>query len=340
MRTLFGYHLFALSLALATSARTEAQQVFGDLHVVANSLDGALDVWPMDVDEDGDQDLLLYNSFRHALTWCSNKGSGTFSPAQWIDTTLSTYAFGTVADMDGDGHLDPVVVSDDGRLSYIPRINGTTFGPPVVFATGLGTTVKDIVSVDLDDDGDTDIVASLGTSGPFGSAYWLNDGMGDLGSPHVLLQPADGIGLIVADLNNDGLPDVCTVTNGVLVRYLNQGNGTFGAADFIFNDSALIAGLAVEANGDGIEDILLLLDTGDILLGLNDGSSTYLNYTTVASGFTHFHFWNAADLNGDGRDDLCITSFDLPVQVNVLLNAGNGSWPTVTPRQCAWAKRR
>ena len=78
-------------------------------------MDRAYDVFPADLDNDGDIDLLSASSYDHKIAWHENDGNQNF--VSHIITTQAIHASSvSAADLDNDGDID-VVSSSQGDLS-------------------------------------------------------------------------------------------------------------------------------------------------------------------------------------------------------------------------------
>jgi hypothetical protein len=79
--------------------------------VVGTNADGAISVYAIDLDGDGDNDVLLASFLDNKIAWYINDGSGNFSTEQIISTNAdgaySVYAI----DLDGDGDNDVLSAS-------------------------------------------------------------------------------------------------------------------------------------------------------------------------------------------------------------------------------------
>ncbi len=218
-----------------------------------------------DYDRDGGMDLALGSSQGAAIY---HNDSGTLTPL-WTDGEAKR-AYGVRwADVDNDGFLDLVVVGEsvdhtpvtEGR-NYIYNVSGS-----VVSQRAMFTSTRQLVRLalaDLNGDGLVDLVASTnvinaGDSGFCGVVMFVNQG-GTFGPETCLFQRATAA-IAVADINNDGHPDLVfgQFPNQILVA-LNGGEPTvpsfsntlvvernvpFLAYDFAFGDY----------DGDGFLDI-------------------------------------------------------------------------------------
>lgn len=131
-----------------------------------------------DLDSDGDLDLASTPAV------LLNNGDGTFVPRD------GAFADCVVAEWQEPGSFEPSLLGDldaDGDLDAV-AFRGAGFGPgwlrvcfnqgDATFSGGIDLGAQDAHTadvVDLDSDGDLDIVAANGYSGP---SVWLNDGQG------------------------------------------------------------------------------------------------------------------------------------------------------------------
>jgi len=190
-------------------------------------------------------------------------------------------------DLDEDGDLDLVTsVASDGPRCGLAVALDRGAGPQEVARLPLPQLCDGLALGDVDGDGDLDIVASQG--GPFGQgsaiALLLNHGDATFASPRAL--PAGGAGpagLLAADLDGDGWPDLAVALHGVLgggrqVAVLrNDGAGALRPAQ---TTTLPLAGAAAprrlaagDMDGDGTTDLVAACDGSRLVVLFQRGGA-------------------------------------------------------------------
>lgn len=241
-------------------------------------------------------------------------------PTQILSVSGSGIAGG---DLNGDGHRDLVVTSDQSVI-FFNSGNRAVTTPGTGLGAGSGGAA--VIMLDWNGDGILDI-AVAGMSGLAGRVY-LNDGSGGLAQSVDLKVPNAGSILAgeAADFDRDGLDDlVLTGTNG---SYLLRSSGSG------FGLSSLPAGPGLDIsvgdlNNDAYNDIVIV-ESGDrsIRLLRNSGNGRDFNSQGLQRGSVASV--TAADLNGDGDADLllAIDGDDLsPPASLILYQRSDGTFP-------------
>lgn len=273
--------------------------------------------------------------------------AGVRSPdhrAQFRETTIRVGngpAWISVADVNHDRNPDLAVANADSETVTVLLGNGKGQfheAPGSPFAAGH--LPNDIAITDMNGDGNPDLVIADHQS-PF-ITILLGDGKGGFrpapGSPVDAHSRPHPHGVVAADFNGDGHPDVVTDSWGTNQIELLLGDGRGGLHTpgryFATGHHPYERLRSADFNGDGLPDIVttdLDDDTVTILLGDGKGSFHYTSGSPFPAGAKP---WQVAidDVNGDGKFDLLIIPYerDLPNPsqnaVTVLLGDGNGGF--------------
>ncbi|PVW15679.1 T9SS type A sorting domain-containing protein [Marixanthomonas spongiae] len=222
---------------------------------------GAHSTIAADVDDDGDMDVIAAFDLDF-LAWYENTdGQGSFGPRQVITNIATNARSIQTADFDGDGDLD-IATSSSGNITvaWFENTDGQgTFGPEHIIA-GAASAVITIFAVDMDGDGDMDIIK--GTNATDEIAWHENiDGEGNFGPSQIITTEAEFVRDVVAiDVDNDGNMDVISASSSdnKIAWYKNlNGTGSFGVQQII--DSNLEnprTVYATDLDGDGYPDAI------------------------------------------------------------------------------------
>jgi hypothetical protein len=316
----------ALSTALATPALATsipAPAAFDDASTNLPARDPALramDGAAGDIDGDGDLDLIVAMEFspNRALI---NDGTGKFTDES--DARLPRSAWDSeeaaLADFDGDGDLDIVIVcEDDARKSLFLNDGKGVFADASdrFPQTGISNGVE---AGDYDGDGDPD----LAIANAWTDFLWINDGKADFTDESGARLPRDtdtSQDFSAADLDGDG--DLDLVSGGETGNRLlmNDGQGIFtdATANLPAPPTGEVTRKAALGDADGDGDIDMFFAnmvwrdgqwTPNRLL-LNDGAAKFTDVTatnlpaqTEPANSIHGAFH---DLDGDGDRDILI----------------------------------
>lgn len=188
------------------------------------SIPGPTDIYTIstdDFDSDGHADVVVPN-IGQALTWYKGNGLGGFS--QQTDNNVIGGSSLVVADFNNDSKNDFAI--GRGQQMDIYLSSSTTFAKTTV---NLGTTPIYIITSDLNNDNNTDIVGSFSSSGTVYIAGMTNNGSGGFSNPVLIPSSTSASSrLASADYNDDGLQDLAIATyNGTGPAILLNTGGAF-----------------------------------------------------------------------------------------------------------------
>ncbi|MAL17920.1 MAG: hypothetical protein CL667_09415 [Balneola sp.] len=285
---------------------------FGSQNLITNSSDAAFDVYPADLDGDGDQDVLTASGIDNTISWFANNGDGTFGSESLITINASDARKVRAADFDGDGDLDVVYTTANNQLVWYENDGAGNFFTETILSSGFYSGLNGLHTADIDGDGDVDIlITSL-----FDNRIDWYENFGDATfAPAVNIstsatQPQN---VYTADLDNDGDLDVISAASGVEIAwYPNNGDGTFAASTNIGGGDVATDVFASDLDNDGDMDILSSSINDDRIAWYeNFGDGTFSNQniiSNIADGAASVY---TADLDGDGDQDvLSASTFD------------------------------
>lgn len=135
---------------------------FGPQQIISQIADGATSVFSIDIDGDGDIDVLSSSRIDNKVAWYENiNGLGTFGPQQIISLNVNNVRQVFAIDMDGDNDPDVISVSlNDDKIAWYENEDGLgTFGPQNII-TQNADGVNEINAADINGDGDIDIISA------------------------------------------------------------------------------------------------------------------------------------------------------------------------------------
>ncbi len=242
------------------------------------------------------------------------------------------------ADVDNDGDADLLIAGQNsqGAMKCNLYLNNGSGAFQLNSTTPfVGVYDGSIVFLDVEDDGDQDVIISGQSSSNWTAVLYTNDGLGGF---TVATTPFDGVGyssLSVADVDADTDLDVLIcgqASSGVKANlYLNDGSGNFtfdAVASTTFTGIYLGASEFGDVDSDGDPDLVLMGygDSGTFSgMYLNDGNGVF---TITASSFPPLNGSDIAffDVDSDSDMDIVITGSDplLGGTTSLYFNDGNG----------------
>lgn len=208
-------------------------------HII-QSLSGVIHTIPVDIDSDGDSDVVsLVSQEWEEIYVFENDGRGNFKSHLIWGSTNEDYGSSGIrlADMDKDGRLDVLLTNGDA-FDYLPprprpwhsvqwlRNNGGfKFEHRAI---GQFPGASGAVAADLDGDGDVDVAAvtcyNLWERPESQSIVWFeNDGKMNFTLRDISGKPTHLISLESGDMNRDGRPDLVSVRMNVYQPFTKDG---------------------------------------------------------------------------------------------------------------------
>ena len=370
--------LLAIGFAL-WCANAQAGTLFQPAQLYDSGGRQSFSVAVADLNHDGNPDIVVasqcfvsgpcnYNEGDNgAVSVLLSTGDGKFAPAQTYYSGGGTAYSVTVADVNGDGNPDILVVNacvgvnkcGSGVVGVLLGKGDGTFQPAQSYGSG-GVQPFPITVADVNGDGKPDIVAGNACVPGCGSSVvglLLGNGDGTFQSA-LSIDPGglDPESLAVKDVNGDGKADLVIANvcfsagdcSGSVSVLFGNGDGTFQAAQtYLAGGYAGRSVLIADVNGDGKSDLVVAnadISGSDNLNGvvgvlLGNGDGTFQSAQTYNTGAFDTNNVAIADVNGDSIPDLVTSNSCHSTKygsscgsgaVGVLLGKGDGTFGKAT----------
>ncbi len=189
------------------------------------------DIELFDIDEDGDLDVVSLYQEDNKVVAFKNDGKGNFEEEVFKDSVLAVEGL-SFQDIDGDGKKDMVLRSNAaGWFYYYKNLGEGTFANGVIIDLEIFSPLVGVLSGDIDDDGDIDI---LGYKDTPGFLYWYNNDGGNYSQNQIDPTFSPYIAKL-GDIDDDGDLDIVAIdnigiigfTSCIIAIYINDGTGKF-----------------------------------------------------------------------------------------------------------------
>ena len=305
--------------------------------VISNSSIGVGGMISGDFNNDGNHDIsLLASGFSFGpvnyMQILFGDGTGNFPTSDTTNIPSVGRAI-TSSDVNGDGHVDFLIIRDGGMNVLLGDSAGNFVNS---FDFVAGGSMNAITSADFNGDGNMDVAATNnGNGGAADSVWvWLGNGAGSFGTAAKYLAGAGPASVASSDFNGDGFADIVVGNNNSndVSVFISQGaNGLFNASVNYITANQPFSVTTSDFNLDGKADIAVANLANNVSVLLGTGTGSFIPALTFpASGGP----WAiiSRDFNADGRPDIA-TACQSSSKVNVFLNDSSMAVP-VTPRIC------
>lgn len=162
--------------------------------------------YPVDMDLDGDMDVVTVDYDTHTVTWFENDGTNLAFTANTVHTGCTNGMSVIAADLDSDGDIDIACASEGADYLYWYQNDGSQG----FTARGISTTLagaQSVYAVDIDGDGDIDLITASKDDNSIN--IFKNNGNGGDWVATTITTSATGVRSVhAADIDGDGDMDI------------------------------------------------------------------------------------------------------------------------------------
>jgi len=329
-------------------------------HVVSGGVDKGRELYPIDLDQDGDMDIVSADQSSYGVKWFENlDGVGLSWDSHQIGAYQDIARSAHAADIDGDGDIDVVMCCSDigGQLLvwYENRDSIGTDWQRQVLSSDLSYP-RGVHAADMTGDGFTDIILALHQTSTAKRIYLYRnvDGSGDQWARFQVAYGSWFEDLDVADFNGDEEPDILAAASvGAYVSWVELEGHTAGWLESSILDVNSypqwdsITWVAEEPPGTDIffqirtsndwQDMGAWCDTIFEPQSLDFGTDRYIQYRVWMTSDTEFvspvldevrFYWTYLGIEGDvNPEDFMVSAYPNPSTGSVTIGIPAGFTP-------------
>uniref|UniRef100_A0A6S8IT67 guanylate cyclase n=1 Tax=Amphora coffeiformis TaxID=265554 RepID=A0A6S8IT67_9STRA len=229
-------------------------------HLISDGVNEGQGVTVADVDHDGDADIITASSGDNTIAVFKNMDKGKFCQVKEIvdDNAMGARTV-VAADLNGDGWIDLASASkDDDTVAWYPNDGTGHFPTKIIISAGPESTgAYSLVAVDIDNDGDQDLIVA--SNGNDHVSLWRNNGQGNFTKTLVYDNADFVLSVTAVDFDRDGDMDIASASffDGHINWYENvDGEG------YVWKNHTIYVGIQGhyvaygDMDGDGDDDLI------------------------------------------------------------------------------------
>ncbi len=268
-----------------------------------NALGGAVGLELVDLNNDGNMDVVVASDTGGVIVSLLNNGNGTFGTARSAATGLTLQAYMTSGDFNEDGNQDVITAGSGGGLAILFGNGAGAFAPVVTRSTGSPMPV--VAAADFNNDNNLDLYLTS-TASQVGSIA-LGNGNGTFGAFRTLATGSQSQMPGIGDVNGDGRLDlvIASFTNQSSTVHLGNGDGTFALGAVLASGTQLAAGALVDLNEDGnLDYVVNTYNNNSIKTYFGNGDGSFAAGICTAGVGMNTEGITLGDFNEDGVMDI------------------------------------
>ena len=298
-------------------------------HTITTFADGAYSVYSVDIDGDGDIDVLSASENDDKIAWYENDGNQNF--ITHIITTNADFAISVYAvDVDGDGDMDVLSASEnDNKIAWYENDGNQNFTSHTITTTFANQPTA-VHAADVDGDGDIDVLSSSWVDDKI--AWYENDGNQTF-STNIISTNADHANSVyAADIDGDGDMDVLSASeNDNKIAWYE--NNLFTVDNILACDNHIwIDGVTYTSSNNSATDTLTDLLGCDSIIKLNltmNYSNTSTHTVNTCDSYTWIDGNTYTASNNTATHILSnVSGCDSIVSLNLTINNNNAGTDT------------
>lgn len=265
---------------------------------------------PVDMDEDGDMDIVL--SYGKTVNWHENDGNNSFT-SHTIENLDTPWGFDAmyVGDVDSDGDID--VICSEKDLIWYKNDGAQNFTPDIIYTIPnyYYQQFTQILSANIDAPSHKELVLRTKQNEVYWIKNWGNNVFGDILKYVGEVDDLNAIG--IEDMDSDGDNDIYIQTNIVDNSgwFANDGVGNFGSLNSLpdyINQIEWYGSVQhhlsnADIDGDGDPDLISSVRDG-ILWYENMGNGNFPNHPILVVAIKESFHHLCADYDGNGTLDI------------------------------------
>ena len=281
-----------------------------------------------DIDKDGYSDIIFTKDDYPAYLFSyKNDGNGNFKEQVIL---LKTFTAGdgrlALSDIDKDQDFDIVYGIGKDELGLLINNDKAGFSPFKNLIQPKTQDVRALKSVDLDGDGDLDILA-VSYKGGHTLVWFKNLQKGNFSEQLPILDDVYGaIDAKVMDIDEDGDFDIALITGGNIFWLQNNGDKGFSRFESLPWSIVCYNICQGDLNGDGHLDIVISHSSGEYIeYYINKGNGVYVFGNFIAYEVKGARDLFLVDIDSDLDLDMVLKT-DGDYSIQIFINTGNASF--------------